>query len=95
MEELVYVYPLRLRIGLNLVSNDGWPHGAVNQQPLCTTVDDLLASLRKSLSQSAPALVGLRAEEWMGNAWNDETFDDHVASGNQPMTALPVPITVP
>ena len=95
MEELVDVDPLRLRIGLNLMTDDGGPHGAVDQQSLGTAVDDLLTRLLEARTELTPARVGLGTEERMGNPWNNETLDDHVASGNQPMTALPVPMTVP
>jgi hypothetical protein len=97
MKQLVDMDPFRFFAGLDLMADYAWPHGAVEKNQLGAGILEFLAELFKSVSEPLPALVFVRAQQRMGNAWNQKGFyNAHCpASGIQLATTFPVPMTVP
>ena len=57
VEVVVDVHPFRLRVRLDLVTDDRRPGGRVDQQDVRTAEFDLLSAVVERCAQSAPALV--------------------------------------
>ena len=96
--------PFRIWVGNDLVSNDAWPSGRIDDEKVCLAVFDALCSDIIGFTQTAPTFIFFGGQNGMWMNWNDIRANQFSVThsltslwfrAGHSTIALPVPMIVP
>ena len=103
MEIVVDMHPFGFRLDLELMSDDTWPCGGIDEDDIGIALFDSLPTFVVCCAKFTPALVLVRSKQRMWMGWHIEAEQDRVLThrttsrvsslGSQQATTLPVPMT--